>query len=275
MQKYDFFLIYRVFFVFLQLTMDEVGHELIEVEACVSAIDAVVFVGIDAELKLFACVLESRDHIDCILEMDVVVTSAVDEQIIALKQIGEVEGGVVVVAAGVVLRALEESLGVDVVVVTPRDDGCDGDGRFEHVVTFEDGECGQIATKAPAKDSDSGFVNPLFLAEPAGCSHSILAFHATQVFIGHFLEVGTASTGAASVETGHDVALLCQHVKPVVVAVAIAIGHLLVAGTAIDIEEERVFLGAVEVGRQDDVVVQVGAKLGGEGAEGRHCPARS
>ena len=53
--------------------------------------------------------------------------------------------------------------------------------------------------------------------------------------------MGTTSTRTATVETGHHIAVLRQHVEPIVVAIAVAVGHLLVAGTAIDIEEQRVF----------------------------------
>ena len=181
--------------------MDEIGHQLVEVETGVSAIDAVVFVGVDAEFELFAGGFECGDHVDCILEVDVVVAGAMHEEVVAFKQVGEVEGGVVVIAAWVVLRALEEAFGVDVVVVTPRDDGCDGYGRFEDIVSFEDGEGGEVSAEAPAEDADAAFVNPTFLAEPAGSFAGIFAFHAAQVFVCHFLEVGTASTGTAAVET--------------------------------------------------------------------------
>ena len=76
-----------------------------------------------------------------------------------------------------------------------------------------------------------------------------------QVAIGHLLPFGPTATGAATVEAGHHIALLGQHTEPVVVAPAIGVGNLLVAGTAIDVEEERILLAAVEVGGLDDVVV--------------------
>ena len=163
---------------------------------------------------------------------------------------------------------MEETFGVDVVVVTPRDDRCDSNSALEDIVTFEDGERGEVAAKAPAEDADTGFVDPAFLAKPTGSLTGILALHLTQIPIGHFLEMRTTTTSATTIETGHDIAVLSQHVEPIVVAVAIAVGDLLVAWSAIDIEEERVLLGAVEVGRQDNVVVELGTQSGGEGAEG-------
>ena len=134
-------------------------------------------------------------------------------------------------------------------------------------MTFEDGKGGEVAAKAPSEDADTALVNPALLAEPTGCLASILTLHSTQVLIGHFLEMGTTATCAATVETGHYIAMLCQHVEPIIVAIAVAVGYLLVAGTAIDIEEERILLGGVEIGRQNNIVVQLAAQSGGEGAE--------
>ena len=42
-----------------------------------------VFVRIDAELELLACIFEGSNHVDSILEMDIVVASAVDEKVVA------------------------------------------------------------------------------------------------------------------------------------------------------------------------------------------------
>ena len=56
--------------------------------------------------------------------------------------------------------------------------------------------------------------------------------------------------------------------EPIIVAIAIAVGHLLVARSAINIEEKGILLGAVEIGRQDDVVVQVGAQRSSQRSEG-------
>ena len=110
----------------LEFTIDEVSHQLVEVEAGVATVDAVVLVGIDAKLELFASIFQSRHHIDCVLEVDVVVASAMDEEVVAAQEVGEVKRRIVIIATGIVLRTLEETFGVDVVVVTPRDDGCDG-----------------------------------------------------------------------------------------------------------------------------------------------------
>ena len=251
-----------------QITMDEVGHELVEVEAGVATVDAVVFVGVDAELELFASGFEGSDHVGSILEMDVVVAGAVDEEVFAFEEVGEVEGRVVVVAAGVVLRTLEEALGVDIIVVAPGDDGSDSDGGFEDIVALEDGEGGQVAAKAPAEDTDAFFVDPALAAEIASGLDSVLALHLTEVAIGLFFEVCATAASATAIEADNDIALLGEHVEPVVVGIAIGVGDLLVAGAAIDIEEEGVLLGGVEIGGSDDIIVELGAEGGGEGAEG-------
>lgn len=81
------------------------------------------------------------------------------------------------------------------------------------------------------------------------------------------IEACSTATGAASIKTSHYIALLCQHVEPVVVAISIAVGYLLVAGAAIDIEKEGVTFGGIEVGRQYHIIVQFSSKGGGEGAE--------
>ena len=61
-------------------------------QAGVASIDGVVFVGIEEHLILLVGLVELRHQVDGILEMDVVVGSAVDEQIVALQLVGEEAG---------------------------------------------------------------------------------------------------------------------------------------------------------------------------------------
>ena len=135
-----------------------------------------VFVRIDAELKLFASILQRSDHIGSILEMHIVVACAMYEKVVTLEQVGKVKRRIVIIATGIVLRTLEETLSVDVVVVTPSDDRSHSDSAFEHIVTFKDGKCGEVAAKTPAKDADTALVNPALFAKAASqaSSHSIL-----------------------------------------------------------------------------------------------------
>ena len=240
---------------------------MIEVQASVSAIDGVVFVGIETEFELLARLLQSRYHIHRILNMDIVIASAVYEEIIALEPVGEVEGRVVVVALGVVFGKGEETLGIDVVVVAPSDDGSDGDGGLEDIVAFEYGERREVAAEAPTPDADTLFVDPALLTEPAGSFDSILTFHTAEVLVGLLLEVGSTTACAATVEAEDHIALAGEHVVPVVVGVAVGVGYLLVARTTIDVDEDGIFFILVEVGGSDGVAVEAGAARGGEGAE--------
>ena len=121
----------------LQFPLDKVGHQLVEVQAGVAAVDAVVLVGIDAHLELLIGLLEGGDEVEGVLEVDVIVARTVDKQIVALQPISEVDGRIVVVAVGVVLRTLQEALGVDVVVIAPCGDGCHSYGTLEDIVAFQ------------------------------------------------------------------------------------------------------------------------------------------
>ena len=62
---------------------------------------------------------------------------------------------------------------------------------------------------------------------------------------------------AAVVEAGHDVALLGQHQVPEVAVAAPAVLDGLPGGLAVDVDEQRIFLGRVEVGRQDAPAVDL------------------
>ena len=75
----------------LQLTIDEVGHQLVKVEAGVAPIDAVVLIGIDSEFELLTSIFKGSNHVDRILEMDIVVARSVDQQIVTFQEVGKVE----------------------------------------------------------------------------------------------------------------------------------------------------------------------------------------
>ena len=226
----------------LQFPDDKIRHQLIQVQAGVAAVDAVVFVRIDAHLKLLIGLLKGGGHIEGVLEMHVVVARAVNKQVVALQTVCKIERRVVVVTVGVVLRTLQETLGVNVVIVAPRGDGCHGDGALEDIVALQDAERRQVAAKAPAKDTDAALINPRLAAKPFCSLYCIDALVVAQIPVGHLLPVSATSTSATTVKAHHHITLLRQHTEPVVVAPAVAIRNLLVTRTAIHIEEQRILL---------------------------------
>ena len=76
----------------------------------------VVLIGVNHHVVLLAGAVERAGHLDGVLEMDVVVGSAVDDQqagLLVVEHPREVDRRIVVVARGVVLREVVVDLGVD------------------------------------------------------------------------------------------------------------------------------------------------------------------
>ena len=93
-----------------------------------------VLVGVDHHVVLLAAAVQGTCHLHAVLEMNVVVGRAVDDEQSGLGVVehpGEVNRGVVVVACGVVLRQVVVDFGVNRVVVAPRSDGSHGDRHAE------------------------------------------------------------------------------------------------------------------------------------------------
>ena len=124
-------------------------------------------------------------------------------------------------------------------------------------MSFQNGQGRKIAAKAPAENADAGFINPLLLAKPACDFDCILAFHPTKILIGHLFEMGATAAGTTAIETSHHIAMLCKHVEPIIVTIAIAICHLLVTRATIYIEEQWIALGGIKVRRENNIVVQL------------------
>ena len=160
-----------------------------------------------------------------------------NQQVVAFQAVGEIERRVAVVAVGIFLGTLQETLGIDVVVVAPRDDWSYRNGTLEDIVAFEYAKRRQVAAKAPSEDADAVLVNPRLAAKPLGGAYGVDALVVAQIAVGHLFPFRSTSAGATTVEAGYHIAFLRQHAEPVVVAPAITVGYLLVAGTAIDVEE--------------------------------------
>src|SRR5580704_16719287 len=95
---------------------------------------AVGLVGIGHEAELFAGFDQRFDHLDAVLEMDVVVAGAVHEQQRSVQLVGdfgEVEVGVA--GGGFVGGQAVIAFGVDGIVVAPTGDGGNCGAGFEYV----------------------------------------------------------------------------------------------------------------------------------------------
>jgi hypothetical protein len=63
--------------------------------------------------------------------------------------------------------------------------------------------------------------------------------------------------GAAVVEARHDVATIGEHVEPEVAATAPRVAHCGARGLAVNVDQERVALGGVEVGWLDHPAIEL------------------
>ena len=79
--------------------------------------------------------------------------------------------------------------------------------------------------------------------------------------------MGATAAGTTAIETSHHIAMLCKHVEPIIVTIAIAICHLLVTRASIYIEEQWIALGGIKVRRENNIIVQLCTQSGGQGAE--------
>ena len=109
---------------------------------------------------------------------------------------------------------MQETFGVDVVVVAPVGDGGYGDGHLEGTFAFEHGEGGEVAAEAPSPDADAIFFNVGEGFQVVGSCDLVDGLVFSHLFVNHLLEVVAAPSRAASVGADHDVAFLCQHLIP-------------------------------------------------------------
>ena len=128
--------------------------------------------------------------------MHVVVSKAMYQEVLARELRYVVDGTVVVVAAGVVLRQAHVALGVNAVVVAPIGDGGHSDRTLEHVSTLGDAQAAQVAAVAPTPDTDARGIHVRLLAEPFRCGDLVLRFVLAHLPVGLVTEVVTATACA-------------------------------------------------------------------------------
>ena len=107
------------------------------------------------ELERLARAEEGVGEFHAVLEVDVVVGGAVDEEEFALKAVGVGEDVAVAVAGDVFRGEAEVAFGVVGVVVGPIDDGGARDAGAEEVGALQDRHGGEVAAERPAVDADA------------------------------------------------------------------------------------------------------------------------
>ena len=80
--------------------------------------------------------------------------------------------------------------------------------------------------------------------------------------------MGSPAAGSSSVKTCHHITVLSQHVEPIIIAIAITVGHLLVAGATVHIEKQRIFLCGIKIRRQDNIIIQFRPQRGSQSSKG-------
>ena len=191
--------------------MEEVGHQLAEVDAGVEAlVDGVGAVGVRHHAELLPVGDEGVRQRFGSLVVAVVVAGAVDEQQLALKAVGEGQRRALAVAFGVVGGQPHIALLVNGVVQAHVGDRRDGDARGVEVGVAEQGVESHGPAPAPTPDA-----HPLRVEVGPGSQHVfeggrlILRGENAHLPVDGFAPVVAARCGrAAVVETHHHVALL-------------------------------------------------------------------
>ena len=227
----------------------------------------VVLIGVDHHVEAFLGAVQLAGHLHRVLQVDVVVGRAVDDEQARLRVVQqpcEAHGRVVVVAVGVVLRQAVVDLGVDRVVVAPRRDGRYGDRHAEEPVALQRAVEGHEAAVGPAVDADARGVGPGLGGDVAGERQLVFGLECAQASVGAFLELLAAEARAASVGAGHHVALADQRILPVERP---PVADRLRAGAGILGQQHRIAACGVEAGGFHDIGVERVAPLGHEGEE--------
>ena len=112
-------------------------------------------VGVVEGFKLLIGRNEGIDEVHCILEVDVVISSAMDQQEISFQLVDMRDGRVVIVACWIQLGRLQVALGVDRIIVPPGGHRGYCDGRLKDVVADHQGKRGHVAPVGPAPNSNS------------------------------------------------------------------------------------------------------------------------
>lgn len=116
----------------LQVLQAVVNHLLADVDHIVGA-HRVVLIGVNHHIVLLACTVQGAAHLHSVLEVHVIVGRAVDDQqtSVVRQAVGEVDGRVIIIARGILLRETVVYLRIDRIVVTPRGYGSNRDSHLK------------------------------------------------------------------------------------------------------------------------------------------------
>ena len=129
-----------------------------EVVAGISAVDAVVAVGVGELAEVLVGLNECLGILRRIAEVDVVVRKAVDEKQLAAELVGTADG-TDVVARSVLVRCPHKALGVDAVVVAPAGGSGYGNACSKDGTSLAHAHQGVEASVAPAPDGDAVLID--------------------------------------------------------------------------------------------------------------------
>ena len=120
-------------------------------------------VGIVKGLKLLVGRNEGIDQVHGILEVDIVISRAMNQQEVALQLIYMGDGRVVIVTSRIQLGRLQVALGVDRIIIPPGSHWRHRDGSFKHIISDHQGKRGHVAPVGPTPNSYSPWSFPTFV----------------------------------------------------------------------------------------------------------------
>ena len=167
--------------------------------------NAVLLAGIDLHIEINSCVNQGLDVRGGVAKEHVVIIQAVNNEQAAMKLVYAVNGRCIMIAVGILLGLLHETLGVGSIIVTPVCYRSNRYATFEYRRALAHRHKCIVTTVAPAPDCNALSINIGQGTQIFGSSHLVLAFHYAQMLVGLLFEIGPATTGASTVNNCNSV----------------------------------------------------------------------
>ena len=165
-----------------------------------------------------------------------------------------------VIAVRVLLRSTHIALRINGIVETPISDRGYGNTTIENGTTFGHRHDSVESTETPSPNGDTVLVDKRKRTQIESGFHLVFRFLVTHRHVSTFLEIGSTSTCATSIDTHHDVSLLSKSMFPnesTSIAVVPRVMNLLIARTAILIHQHRILLVGIERSRLNHPAIEL------------------
>ena len=234
----------------------------------IHAVDVVVVAGIDEIVQLLSVVDAVLDEDEAVLPHHDGIGGAVDHQELAFEFVGLVFQADEFVAFGVLLGRIHVTLAVHDFVVLPiqHRTACHADLKHLGVVDLQRGR--HEAAITPAVAADSVGIDVRQGLQPFDTLHLVAHLELAALAVDALLE-GLATVGGATVVEGEDEEAFLGEVVEVDAGTRRPfVGDELGMRTAVNVNDDGIFLRGVEVVRFDEAGVKRLSILGFQGADG-------